>query len=206
MKAIFFAAFSAFGLHSSRSERYADTNVAGRPPNEHSPRHSPLWTWMRLVMTAAFPGHGSFGYAAWMTAPAFTITSRPTCRVSPSAMVLTARSPKPPSLRMRLHARKKKYATRSAEPRLPSAMCETSQSRNAVPVIPLIRFPPKKGGLPTMASKPPRSCVNTSGNSNGQWKGRRADLSAGRSVVSAAIDLRRIEASTSRSPSMACPA
>jgi hypothetical protein len=55
-----------------------------------------------------------------------------------------------------------------------------------IPKIPVMRCPPRKGGLPMRASKPPVSFLNTSGNSNGQWKGLRAGLSVGKSTIKSA--------------------
>ena len=167
MNAIPWLAFKRFGVHSLRPERKGEMNGTELPDRRQSPSHGPLWTCTRLVTTAAEPGQGSFGLAAWMTAPFLSNHSNPLWRVSPSAMVLVASRPKWPPSRSNANARRKKCDTRSAFLLAPACMV-TSHSLYAAPMTVLILLPPRNGGLPTKASKPPFSRTNTSGKASGQ--------------------------------------
>ncbi|MDH8489600.1 hypothetical protein QIG87_26760, partial [Klebsiella pneumoniae] len=79
--------------------------------------------------TFAFPGHTRFGFALYITEPQRSIESSPISLVFPSDIVLTAINPKKPLEQSKALALIKKYATKSAEPRLPHAIVFTKYSR-----------------------------------------------------------------------------
>ena len=105
--------------------------------------------------------------------------SRPTSRVSPSAMVFVVRRPN--DLHLRRQAKRPAARSRHRDRRAsPSALRQSSNQMvticpSEVPVIILV--PPINGGLQTNASNPPLS-MKTSGNSSGQWNAQRSPPSA----------------------------
>ena len=92
--------------------------------------------------------------------PLSTIRSRPTSRLRPCATLFVAIRPRVPDFTVSVVALRKKYVTKSALPRWPAATWFTSQSRMFVPTAPVMPDPPRKGGLPMIASKPPRSITS----------------------------------------------